>query len=101
LAVTYISLYEGFGLPILEGMATGVPVITSNLSCMPEVAGNAALLVNPLDLDEIANAMNKIVADSDLRKDLISAGLVRAMDFTWDGSSNKFWNIVREVSENK
>lgn len=101
LAIVYISLYEGFGLPILEGMATGVPVITSNLSCMPEIAGNAALLVNPLDLPEITNAMNRIVSEQPLRDRLIAAGLVRAKDFSWDGSSNKFWNIIREVGENK
>lgn len=101
LAVVYISLYEGFGLPILEGMATGVPVITSNLSCMPEIAGNAAFLVDPLNLEEISNAMNKIAADEYFRNSLIVAGLNRSKDFSWDVSSRKFWDIIREVGENR
>lgn len=101
MAVVYISLYEGFGLPILEGMATGVPVITSDISCMPEIAGNAALLVDPLDIGHISDAMNKIILDSELRAKLIEAGLVRAKDFSWDQSSDRFWNIIREADENK
>ncbi|MDO8038853.1 glycosyltransferase family 1 protein [Janthinobacterium sp. SUN137] len=100
-AIVYISLYEGFGLPILEGMATGVPVITSDLSCMPEIAGGAALLVDPLDVRAIATAMNRIVDDSDLRASLINAGLNRAKDFSWNQSSEKFWNIIDEVGKNE
>lgn len=96
--IVYISLYEGFGLPILEGMATGVPVITSDLSCMPEIAGGAAILVDPLDVRAISIAMNRIAGDQKLRADLIAAGLIRAKDFSWDQSSEKFWNIVDKVS---
>ena len=100
-AIVYISLYEGFGLPILEGMATGIPVITSDLSCMPEIAGGAALLVDPLDVGAISTAMSRIVEDADLRADLIDAGLTRADDFSWNQSAEKFWNIIDEVGKNE
>lgn len=98
-AIVYISLYEGFGLPILEGMATGVPVITSDISCMPEIAGGAALLVDPFNAAAVADAMNQVVKDQTLRASLIAQGLIRAMDFSWDSSSEKFWKIVHEVGE--
>ncbi|NIP51317.1 MAG: glycosyltransferase family 4 protein, partial [candidate division Zixibacteria bacterium] len=67
LALVYPSLYEGFGLPLVEAMALGTPVITSNCSSMPEVAGNAALLINPYDVEQIAAAMKRIVLSGKLR----------------------------------
>ena len=77
------SLDEGFGMPVLDAMARGVPVLTSNLSAMPEVAGDAALLVDPTDVHSIADGLCRLATDSDLRDALIQAGLARAKEFTW------------------
>ena len=93
-ALVYPSLFEGFGIPILEGFAAHVPVITSNVTSMPEVAGNAALLVNPLSVEEIANAMEKIAVDEPLRKKLIQLGAERNSVFSWDKSAQQFWDVI-------
>ena len=84
LAFVYPSLYEGFGLPPLEAMACGTPVITSNRSSLPEVVGDAALLVDPEDRAGLADAMAKIVDDEPLRQDLRERGLKQAQRFSWD-----------------
>jgi glycosyltransferase involved in cell wall biosynthesis len=80
----YPSLYEGFGLPALEAMASGTPVVTSNTSSLPEVVGDAGLLVNPSDPEAMAEAIQKVLTDSDLRDSLRERGLERARAFTWD-----------------
>ncbi len=77
------SLYEGFGLPVLEAMACGVPVVCSNGSSLPEVAGDAALLVDPLDTDGLAGAMACLLEDADLCREMIAGGLAQASRFTW------------------
>ncbi len=77
------SLYEGFGLPVLEAMAVGTPVLTSNVTSLPEVAGNAALLVNPYNVDDIADGIHKLNDDQALRDDFISKGIERSKQFTW------------------
>lgn len=79
----YISRYEGFGLPILEAFACRCPVITSNVSSMPEVAGNAGLYVEPDDSDSVAQAMRRIMEESELRNSLIALGLMRLSEFSW------------------
>jgi glycosyltransferase involved in cell wall biosynthesis len=83
IALVFPSLWEGFGLPVLEAMACGTPVITSNLSSLPEVAGDAALLVNPYNTEEITAAMQVIATDSKERSRLCQAGLARASQFSW------------------
>jgi glycosyltransferase involved in cell wall biosynthesis len=82
-ALSFCSTVEGFGLPILEAMACGCPVITSTTSCMPEVAGDAALLVDPYDVADIARAMRRLVHHRRLRQELAARGLERARLFTW------------------
>jgi glycosyltransferase involved in cell wall biosynthesis len=83
LALVFPTLWEGFGLPVLEAMACGTPVITSNLSSLPEVTGEAALLVNPYNTGEIAEAMQAVATDSALRSRLRTQGLDRANQFSW------------------
>lgn len=80
----YPSFFEGFGFPPLEAMACGAPVITSNTSCFPEVAGEAALMVDPYNFGEIAWAMQEVLRDENLRRDLIGKGLGHAKKFSWD-----------------
>jgi glycosyltransferase involved in cell wall biosynthesis len=80
----YPSLYEGFGWPPLEAMACGTPVVTSNVSALPEVVGDAALVVDPLDVDGLAAAIRRLWEDEALRDELRARGLARARQFTWD-----------------
>jgi glycosyltransferase involved in cell wall biosynthesis len=82
-ALVFVSLYEGFGLPVLEAMACGTPVATANTSALPEVAGDAALLVDPTSVEQIAEAMGRIVNDNYLRQQLRSRGLAQAARFSW------------------
>jgi glycosyltransferase involved in cell wall biosynthesis len=88
-ALVYPSLYEGFGLPVLEAMACGTPVITSNVSALPEVAGDAALLVDPADPDDIASAIGRLLEGQDLRKDLAVRGRARAASYSWKETARK------------
>lgn len=98
LAVAYVSLFEGFGLPIIEAYACGVPVLTSNLTAMPEVAGDGALLVNPESLEEIRLGLDRITSDEALRKELVDGGRKRLSDFNWDKSAERVWQIVKDVA---
>ena len=96
-AVVFISKYEGFGLPILEAMASGTPVITSNLSAMPEVAGGAAILVNPFNVEEISNAIRWVLFNDDARNKLIENGIKRAEYFSWDKTANSYWELFSNI----
>jgi len=80
----YPSLYEGFGMPILEAMNLGVPVVASNISALPEIAGEAALLVDPLNTDEIADAIWRVVTNKELKEDLVKKGLEQVKKFSWE-----------------
>lgn len=96
-AIAYVSLYEGFGLPIVEGMASGTPVLTSNVSAMPEVAGEAAVVVDPTSIEAIGEGLDRIIGDTSLRAGLSAKGLKRVAQFDWNRAAAKVWNIVEQV----
>lgn len=91
------SLDEGFGMPVLEAMAAGVAVLTSNRSAMPEVAGDAALLADPFDIDDLSAALRRITEDERLRAELSARGLERARAFTWEKAVAETWKVYREL----
>jgi glycosyltransferase involved in cell wall biosynthesis len=95
----YPSLYEGFGLPVLEAMACGTPVVTSNISALPETAGDAALLVDPLDDLALAEAIARIVEDRVLAEDLAARGQKRAKAFTWGETARRTWAVYEEARD--
>lgn len=97
-AYVYVSFMEGFGLPILEAMAGGCPVITSNISSMPEVAGKAGLLVNPADADDIAAAMLSVATDSAARKQLQLLGIEQAKRFSWGSTAQAMLQAYHDVA---
>jgi glycosyltransferase involved in cell wall biosynthesis len=99
--LVFPSLAEGFGLPILEAMARGVPVITSNLSACAEVAGDAALMVNPLEVREIAAAMVRMVHDPDLRRELVRNGHQRASEFSWERTAAQTLEVINKCLTEK
>jgi len=93
----YPSLRESFGIPILEGMACGVPVITSNTSSMPEIAGDAAEIVDPYKPEEITRAIIKILADKDFKNKLCAKGIERAKKFSWKNMAQEYLKLYEEV----
>ena len=96
LALVFPTLWEGFGLPVLEAMACGTPVITSNISSLPEVAGDAAILINPYNPGEITAAMQAIINDSELRKQLSEKGLKRANQFSWEKTGLATVDVLKQ-----
>ena len=91
------SLDEGFGMPLLDAMARGVPVLTSNVSAMPEVSGDAALLVDPSDAASIADGLGRLIQDESLRKRLVQRGLERSREFTWEKTVGETWKVYQEL----
>jgi glycosyltransferase involved in cell wall biosynthesis len=91
------SLDEGFGMPVLEAMAAGVPALTSNRSALPEVAGDAAVLVDPLNVEELGSALRILAASEDRRQKFAERGLLRARLFTWEKAVCETWRIYRKV----
>lgn len=94
---TFATLDEGFGIPVLEAMAHGIPVITSNRSALPEVAGPAALLVDPYSVDELEEALRKLVSNSGLRAEMAQRGRTRAAQFPWTQTVSSTYQVYREV----
>jgi glycosyltransferase involved in cell wall biosynthesis len=98
-ALVYPSLYEGFGLPVLEAMACGTPIVTSDLSALPEVTGDAALLVDPRDTGALASAIERVLEEKDLRHDLETRGMSRAAGYTWEATARRTAAVLHEAAE--
>jgi glycosyltransferase involved in cell wall biosynthesis len=97
-AMVYIPFFEGFGLPIIEAMACDVPVITSNVTSMPEVAGDAGILVSPDDANQVTEAMIKLTNDQDFYEQKKIASAKRKLDFNWDISAMQLWNSIEKAA---
>jgi glycosyltransferase involved in cell wall biosynthesis len=97
----YPSLYEGFGLPPLEAMACGTPLICSNAASLPEVVGDAALLVNPKSVNEISAAMSRVLSDAALRDEMRAKGIARAAQFTWERAARETLAVYHQVTDSK
>jgi len=97
LAMTYISYFEGFGIPIVEAFYCHVPVITSNVTSMPEVAGDAALMVDPFSVESIRDGMLKLASDENFRQQLINNGEKRKNEFSWQKSSERLWASIEKT----
>jgi len=100
-AFVYPSLYEGFALPVLEAMACGTPVVTSNLSALPESAGSAGVLVDPFDDEQMATVMLQMLGDEPFRADLIARGRTHAAAFTWAEAARRTWAVYREAADRR
>jgi len=98
-ALTYVSLFEGFGIPLVEAMNAETAIITSNTTCLPEIAGDAALFVDPKDVKDIAKAMQQINTDKTLREKLIEKGRVRRKAFSWQQTADKLWQSIEKTME--
>lgn len=97
-ALAFPSLYEGFGLPLLESMACGTPVVASRASCLPEVAEGAALLIDPSDVDALTDALEQVIADAPLRARLIEQGRRRAAEYSWRRAAMALLDVYRKVA---
>ena len=96
-ALSFVPIFEGFGLPIVEAFQAKVPVICSNVTSMPEVAGDAALLVNPFEVQEIATAMQQMLTNTELREKVVQKGWERKDLFSWDRTANLMWNCIEKT----
>lgn len=99
LAMTYVSYFEGFGIPVIEAMRAGTAVITSDCTSMPEVSGDAALLVDPFSVEAIAQAMLNIANNESLRKDLVMKGMQQCKKFSWDKTADLLWNTIEKSNQ--
>ncbi len=97
IALAYVSLFEGFGIPLVEAMNAETAIIASNTSCLPEIAGKSALYVNPLSITEIGNAMLKLSTNNTLRNSLIEKGKIQRERFSWQQTADKLWKSIEKV----
>ena len=95
----YPSLYEGFGLPVLESIACGTPVITSNRAPLTELVGDAGMLVDPENSNELADAMIQLVSDQELREKFSVLGLARAKEYSWDTTARRVWDVLQKAAD--
>lgn len=95
--VAYPSLYEGFGIPPVEAMACGTPVVASTAASLPEVLGDAALLVDPLDETALANAIEQVLTDAQLRAELVQRGIAQAARYSWERAAAETWQVYQEA----
>lgn len=98
-ALTFVSYFEGFGIPLVEAMACEVPIICSNTSCMPEIAGDAALYVDPFNVKDIADKMIELSRNSALVQTVIEKGIKRRENFSWDKTAKKLWELIENQSK--
>jgi glycosyltransferase involved in cell wall biosynthesis len=96
--LAYPSLYEGFGFPLLEAMACGCPVVTSITSSLPEVVGEAGIMVNPYDTGGLAQAMRRVLTDDKLRDDMVRKGLEQAKKFSWEKAAEQTLEVYNKVA---
>ncbi len=101
IALLYPSFFEGFGIPIIEAFNAEVPVITSNVTSMPEIAGDAAILVDPASTEQIATAMHKVSSDNDYALTLVEKGKLRRKDFSWERTSENVWSTIEKTILNE
>lgn len=101
LALTYVSYFEGFGIPLVEAMKCELPILASEATSLPEVGGDAAIYVNPFSVEDIKNGMIRMYKDEPLRKELIENGKKRATLFQWQNTADKVWEVIVEVFEKK
>lgn len=96
-ALAYIPYFEGFGIPLVEAMRCGIPIISGNLTCLPEVAGEAAIYVNPFDTDEVSKALIYLASDEQKQAELAQKSLERSHLFSWDYTAETTWNVIADI----